>query len=110
MMMKNGNRVFKRLINNLIILQPDLGSQFVLSFLECAFLCGSQDACSTLIAYPQNDGFNCQLSIRKGSCMERKETTELEGSRIYQHKVRLRELLTQMWHHIQWVKYWVSNQ
>jgi hypothetical protein len=65
---------------------PDLGLQGISSVLACTVLC-SQLECATVNVQPEHAGASCQMSKKKGTCMEKEETYRSPGSRMYQRKV-----------------------
>jgi hypothetical protein len=80
------NNVFKDVVSNWGILQPELGSQAVNSILSCAVLCANLK-CSTLNLLPDEEFFICQMNKKKASCMEKQEVFGYPGSRMFQKKV-----------------------
>jgi hypothetical protein len=68
------------------IIKPDLGFQYVQSYLACAILCW-QEKCITINIMPDDSVYGCQMSMKKGSCMEKEEAFEYPGSRMFQKKV-----------------------
>jgi hypothetical protein len=78
--------IFERIGFDWILSEPDLGQQNVTSNLACAIICSTWK-CVALDVLPMGVGVECQMSNRKGSCMERKDGLLCPGSRIYQKKV-----------------------
>jgi hypothetical protein len=70
------------------ILKPELGFQYVKSYLACAIMCW-QEKCGAINIFPDDTIYGCQMSKRKGRCMEREEVFEHTGSRMFQKKVIL---------------------
>ncbi|XP_064626911.1 uncharacterized protein LOC135487286 isoform X2 [Lineus longissimus] len=77
---------FEHLVKNWAILEPDIGCQDIVSFLACAILC-SQQSCTTMNLLPMDSVLICQMSKRKGTCMEKEEAFVNQGAHMYQRKV-----------------------
>jgi hypothetical protein len=71
---------FKEVVSNWGILRPDLWYQVANSIFSCAIFCANLK-CSTFYH------FICQLSKKKGLCMEKQEVFGNPGSRMFQRKV-----------------------
>jgi hypothetical protein len=91
---------FSKVVFDWRIRQPDLGYQFTTSLLACAIMCRIRHKCSTVVIVPDVKTI-CEMSERKGTCMEKEEASRFSGSRMYQKKV------CNLWHcinlcHIIW--------
>jgi hypothetical protein len=80
------NDNFKSIVSDWRILEPDIDSQDIISVLACAILC-CHLKCSTVVIVPMATSLMCQMSTKKGSCMEKKEAIGHPGSQMYQKKV-----------------------
>ncbi|XP_064637234.1 uncharacterized protein LOC135493670 [Lineus longissimus] len=82
------NVVFIYFVNVIIdwyILKPDLRSQSVKSVLVCAFVC-HQQKCTTFNVLLDDNHIICQMSKRKGTCMEKTDASPYPGFRMFQVK------------------------
>jgi hypothetical protein len=77
---------FERFVSDWGILQPDIGNADVISLLACAVLCHRSN-CTTVGILMMDAAVVCQMSNKKGTCMEKEEAFHLPGNRIYQKKV-----------------------
>jgi hypothetical protein len=77
---------FEKVLLSRAILDPDRGQLDVISLLACAIFCNRQ-GCSTINVLLDDTQPVCQMSKKKASCMETKETVVNPGSRMYQTKV-----------------------
>ncbi|XP_064637295.1 uncharacterized protein LOC135493702 [Lineus longissimus] len=78
---------FVNVIIDWYILKPDLRSQSVNSVLVCAFMC-HQQKCTTFNVLLDDNHIICQMSKRKGTCMEKTDASPYPGFRMYQVKDR----------------------
>jgi hypothetical protein len=78
---------FKKVIFDWMIQQPDQGYQYVTSLLACAILCGRYPHCTTICVKPIDTHILCQMSTRRGTCLEKEEAYNYLGSLMYQKKV-----------------------
>jgi hypothetical protein len=85
------NEYFKMIIYDWGILYTDLGRTYLISLLACAVLCG-QLKCSTFVVLPEVALFICQMSKKKGTCMEKEEAFGHNGARMYQKTVKILHL------------------
>jgi hypothetical protein len=88
LMAKFRNEYFRLGGSDLALTTPDLGYQHAISNLACAILC-CQMNCSRFGSLSNGTGLICQMSQKKGSCMDKDETFSYPGSQIYQKKVLL---------------------
>jgi hypothetical protein len=79
------NSKFEKVIFDWAILNPD---QYfpVISLLACAIHCQRQRKCITFVIL-SDKAVDCQISKKKGSCMEKEEAITSSGSRMYEKKV-----------------------
>jgi hypothetical protein len=79
---------FEKVVLDWGILEPDMVFDNITSALACAVLCGRLKW-TTFNVLTRSGHFVCQMSKRKGSCMERSEAFVNPGSRMYQNKVKV---------------------
>jgi hypothetical protein len=75
---------FKIIIDNRNIIKPDMET-IVESSIDCCAECGRSPKCSTINF--RNYDRMCQLSNKKGTCMESDEARTVRGYRMYQKQV-----------------------
>jgi hypothetical protein len=90
------NLYLKTVVLNWGILQPDLGYQYVRSVLACASKCTLN--CITVSIVPKVALLVCQMSTKKGSCLEKEDAFMKSGSRMYQKRVNICTFLTRSVH------------
>ena len=85
------NAKFHSLIIDVSLVKPDVELVAAASLLNCAMFCLLELGCTTinfcLIVGPVTSNNICQLSRRKGACMEEEEVYGKSGCRLFQQKV-----------------------
>jgi hypothetical protein len=81
------DQCYKQLLIDKEVLNPDLGNVPVMSILDCAVICTTVRACTTFNMKPRGRGYDCQLSNKKGTCMERYEARKNKGWRMFERRV-----------------------
>ncbi|XP_064646908.1 uncharacterized protein LOC135499854 isoform X2 [Lineus longissimus] len=75
-----------KVVNDIAILHPDIGSRDVISLLACAIMCIKPN-CSTINVLEDDERFVCQMSKKKGTCMEKEEEVcAYPSARMYERK------------------------
>ncbi|XP_064632905.1 uncharacterized protein LOC135491150 [Lineus longissimus] len=78
---------FAKVVFGWTIKEPDLGSDVVSSLLACVVLCQHLKNCTTVSIFPDHAAsLGCQMSKRKGTCMEKEEAVSHPGAKTYQRK------------------------
>jgi len=79
---------FKFVVEDKCVSQPDLGNNLTsVSLIECATLCLLRQGCLMWNLWPQDNTNICQLSKKKGTCMEQEEVFSEEGCHMFEKKV-----------------------
>ena len=80
---------YLNLVQGKYIAHPDLGSVVFFLSLECLIFCLQSGGCTTVNICQSEIGIVCQLSKRKGTCLEKEEVSARRGCSLYQRKVRM---------------------
>jgi hypothetical protein len=81
---------YVKLVDNFVILNPDLGSRKVASSIECTVVCLILKQCTTVdMILLRNGTMICQLSNKIGTCMEKRDVLPRKQCRMYRYKVRI---------------------
>jgi hypothetical protein len=78
---------YTRIADDAELIHPDSGNVKVTMILECALLC-ILSSCTTVNICQDGARYRCQLSRKKGVCMEKEEAKTGMGCRLFQKKVR----------------------
>lgn len=78
---------FKRLIIDREIVEPLFQNNNRDSFFECFFLCLMTISCATVNSLPRYGKMICQISLKKGTCMEKEEVKTTMGYQMHQLQV-----------------------
>jgi hypothetical protein len=79
---------YRRIADDKELNHPDSGNVKVTLLLECAFVCLLSRSCTTVNICRNGARYTCQLSRKKGMCMEKEEAKTGTGCRLFQQKVR----------------------
>ncbi|XP_064651410.1 uncharacterized protein LOC135502482 [Lineus longissimus] len=81
--------LFYHLINNKVLIHPNLGTSFVVSSLHCSIQCISLKNCTTFNLVPSTAmRFSCQLNQKQGTRLGEEQAVSLStGCRMFQEKM-----------------------
>jgi hypothetical protein len=88
---------YKRLIDDRVIVQPTAVNHNLRSRCECALVSFIMANCTTINFLGHGGSHVCQVSNKKGSCMEKEEIINEEGYRMFEIMVRFSARCSQDW-------------